>query len=114
MRAREKKKKEATPDMFSLLDARDYTGAITLIEFERKMFLDKKHGVCDPRPPNARPFPGLGPCVERRRARAAGLAWRRAAGRADAPCASFSLAQLAAGALAGGASTSGWREGARR
>ena len=46
MRAREKKKKEATPDMFSLLDARDYTGAITLIEFERKMFLDKKHGAC--------------------------------------------------------------------
>ena len=47
MRAREKKKKEATPDMFSLLDARDYTGAITLIEFERKMFLDKKHGACE-------------------------------------------------------------------
>ena len=59
MRAREKKKKEATPDMFSLLDARDYTGAITLIEFERKMFLDKKHGACGTHKlcECARPFP---------------------------------------------------------
>ena len=29
------------PDMASLLDARDYTGAITLIDFERKIFMDK-------------------------------------------------------------------------
>ena len=35
------KKKEA-PDLMSLLNARDYTGAMTLIEFERKMFMDKK------------------------------------------------------------------------
>ena len=39
---KEKKKKDAIPDMQSLLDARDYTGALTLIEFERKMFSDKK------------------------------------------------------------------------
>ena len=32
----------AEPEMAALLDARDYTGAITLIEFERKMFMDKK------------------------------------------------------------------------
>ena len=37
-----KKKKDAIPDMQSLLDTRDYTGALTLIEFERKIFLDKK------------------------------------------------------------------------
>jgi len=29
------------PELAALLDARDYTGAITLLEFERKMFMDK-------------------------------------------------------------------------
>lgn len=42
MRAREKKKKEAVPEMSALLEGRDYQGAITLIDFERKMFMDKK------------------------------------------------------------------------
>ena len=42
MRRQRKEKKEAIPDMASLLDARDYTGAITLIDFERKIFMDKK------------------------------------------------------------------------
>ena len=37
-----KKKKDAVPDMQALLDARDYTGALTLIDFERKIFQDKK------------------------------------------------------------------------
>ena len=36
------KKKEAVPEMSTLLNNRDYLGAITLIEFERKMFMDKK------------------------------------------------------------------------
>ena len=35
-----KKKKDAVPDMQALLDARDYTGALTLIDFERKIFQD--------------------------------------------------------------------------
>jgi len=43
MRRKEKKdKREAVPEMAALLDARDYSGAITLLEFERKMFIDKK------------------------------------------------------------------------
>merc|ERR1719502_1862351 len=41
-REKEKKKKETIPELQSLLDARDYTGAITLIEFERKMVKDKQ------------------------------------------------------------------------
>jgi len=40
-RKKEAKKKEA-PELHALLEARDYTGAMTLIEFERKMFTDKK------------------------------------------------------------------------
>ena len=40
-RKKEAKKKEA-PELQALLEARDYTGAITLIEFESKMFMDKK------------------------------------------------------------------------
>ena len=102
MRAREKKKKEATPDMFSLLDARDYTGAITLIEFERKMFLDKKHGACgSTNSANARaPFPCDKPWAVERRV----SLWPNIYAFAS-PLPSPS--QLAAGALAGAASTSG-------
>jgi hypothetical protein len=40
--SRREKKKETVPELSALLEARDYTGAITLIEFERKMFMDKK------------------------------------------------------------------------
>ena len=40
--SKKKEAKKAVPDLPSLLEARDYTGAITLIEFERKMFMDKK------------------------------------------------------------------------
>ena len=42
LRKKDAKKKEATPDLWSLLEARDYSGAITVIEFERKIFSDKK------------------------------------------------------------------------
>ena len=45
MRAMDKKKEQrskAAPDMATLLEARDYTGAMTLIEFERRMALDKE------------------------------------------------------------------------
>ena len=41
-RKKEAKKREA-PTLQALLDARDYTGAITLLEFERKVFMDKKN-----------------------------------------------------------------------
>ena len=44
MAARRKEKgARKVPDLGGLLDARDYMGAITLIEFERKMFADQKH-----------------------------------------------------------------------
>ena len=39
---RVEKKKEAVPDLRQLLEVRDYTGAMTLIEFERKVIMDKK------------------------------------------------------------------------
>ena len=39
---RVEKKKEAVPDLRKLLEVRDYTGAMTLIEFECKVIMDKK------------------------------------------------------------------------
>jgi len=37
-----KNEKKKVPELAGLLEARDYTGAITLLEFERKMFMDQK------------------------------------------------------------------------
>ena len=34
---------DTAPPVSDLLDARDYTGAITLIEFERKLFFNQKN-----------------------------------------------------------------------
>mmetsp|Transcript_23400 Transcript_23400/g.64431 ORF Transcript_23400/g.64431 Transcript_23400/m.64431 type:complete len:91 (-) Transcript_23400:7-279(-) len=42
-RNQKEKERRKVPDLHSLLEARDYTGAITLIEFNRKVFLDAKH-----------------------------------------------------------------------
>ena len=42
MRKKEKEKKKEVPEMHQLLEARDYTGAITLSDFERKVDSDKK------------------------------------------------------------------------
>ena len=39
---RKEKAKRKVPELNELLDARDYTGAITLLEFERKMAADQK------------------------------------------------------------------------
>jgi hypothetical protein len=39
---KEKERKKA-PELHALLEARDFTGAITLIEFNRKVFHDAKH-----------------------------------------------------------------------
>jgi len=42
-RKQKEKERRAVPDLHTLLDARDYTGAITLVEFNRKLFFDAKH-----------------------------------------------------------------------
>ena len=42
LRKKDAARKKEVPEMHQLLDARDYTGAITLIEFERKVAQDKR------------------------------------------------------------------------
>jgi len=38
-----KEKAKKVPELAALLDSRDYTGAITLVEFERKLFFEQKN-----------------------------------------------------------------------
>lgn len=42
-RNQKEKERRKAPELHALLEARDYTGAITLIEFNRKVFHDAKH-----------------------------------------------------------------------